>query len=123
MHITRVVVWMLALASLGGCVSQYQGNEKSSFYVVPNGSIVTLNQELTYPPEVVGVYFQHGAIELVPAPVLVIHVAAPAVQHAEVPAEVPQRPAPSGFLPESQAIAHPAQHHRVGRETAETEPP
>jgi len=62
MRITRVVVWMLALAGLGGCASQYQGNEKSPFYVVPNGSTVTLNQELTYPPEVVGVYFQHGAI-------------------------------------------------------------
>lgn len=56
----RKALLLFTVLLAAGCVSQYAGNEDSPYYVVPAGSILTLNRELTFGPEEVGVYFQKG---------------------------------------------------------------
>lgn len=56
----RIALLLLALLQAAGCVTQYTGNEDSSYYLVPTGSNLTLNRELIFGPEEVGVYFQKG---------------------------------------------------------------
>lgn len=58
----RKTLIMFSFTLLGGCVTQYQGDEKSPHFVVPAGSTVILHRELQYPPDEVGVYFQNGKI-------------------------------------------------------------
>src|SRR5213592_4491213 len=53
---------------------------------------------------------EHLAVEFIAAKIFVVHVTAAAVEHAEAAAQVPQRPAPSRFLPQFQAVPHPGQH-------------
>jgi hypothetical protein len=53
---------LITVVLLGGCVTQYQGNEASPYFVVPAGSTLTLNRELTFAPEEVGTYFQRGQV-------------------------------------------------------------
>src|SRR2546427_8850451 len=59
--------------------------------------------------------FQHLPVELPPAKLFVLHVGAAAVERTEGAAEIPHRPAPAGFLPEFELVAHPGQHDRVRR--------
>jgi len=56
----RTLSILLLLVLTAGCVSQYQGNEDSPYYVIPAGSSITLNQDLTFAPDEVGLYFQGG---------------------------------------------------------------
>lgn len=58
----RHLIPIVAVLLLGGCVTQYQGDEKSPYFVVPVGSTVKLNQELAIPADEVGVYFQGGKV-------------------------------------------------------------
>jgi hypothetical protein len=58
-----LVVFFPLAALLAGCqTASYQGNENSPYYVVPAGSRLTLNQELTIPPEATSVYIQNGQV-------------------------------------------------------------
>src|SRR5262249_31869162 len=59
---------------------------------------------------------EHGPVELVAAEGGGGDVGAPAVEHPEVAAQVPQGPAPPRLLPQRQAVAHPGQDDLVRRE-------
>src|SRR6266481_359101 len=62
MRVVLLVFFPLA-ALLAGCqTTSYQGNENSPYYVVPTGSRLTLNQELTISPEATSVYIQNGQV-------------------------------------------------------------
>src|SRR2546423_4171117 len=63
------------------------------------------------PPE----KLEHSPVQLVPFEILVTHVPAPAVEHAEGAAQVPKRVPPSRLLPEREAVRHPRQRHPVRR--------
>lgn len=51
---------LITLVVLGGCRLSPTRDEASPFYVPPAGSRLLLKQELTIPPEMVGVYIQGG---------------------------------------------------------------
>lgn len=54
---------MLAVVILlGACQTSYQGNEDSPYYMVPVGSTLILNNDITIPPYKAGVYIQGGQI-------------------------------------------------------------
>src|SRR5262249_22012885 len=59
--------------------------------------------------------FEHAAVEFVAAPVFVANVFAFAIQNSERAAEAPQRPAPSGLLPEAEKVTHPGERYGVRR--------
>lgn len=54
--------FVFAAAALLTACQTYQGNESSPFYVVPAGSHVLLNKDLTIPADRVGVYLQNGKV-------------------------------------------------------------
>jgi Prokaryotic membrane lipoprotein lipid attachment site len=60
----KSLVILGAAALVAGCqtTARYQGDESSPFYVVPSGSRVVLNRELTVPPEQTRVYIQNGRV-------------------------------------------------------------
>jgi len=60
----RVMLIPLAIvALLSGCQTvSYEGNENSPYYVVPAGSRLTLNRELTIPARELGVFLQDGRV-------------------------------------------------------------
>jgi hypothetical protein len=59
----KPVVIPLLAALLASCQSAaYEGDENSPFYLIPAGSSVTLNRELTIPAEQVAVFLQGGEV-------------------------------------------------------------
>ena len=58
---------------------------------------------------------QHLAIELVTPEIVIGDILTAAVEYAEASAKIPQCPAPAGFLPQLQAVAHPGQYDSVRR--------
>jgi hypothetical protein len=58
------MIFCAALALvLSSCQTRsYLGNESSPYYVVPAGSRLTLNQELTIPSDELAVYMQNGRV-------------------------------------------------------------
>jgi len=55
---------LVFLAFLASCqTSRYEGNEDSPFYLVPVGSVLTLNQDVEIPPHRVGIILQDGQIK------------------------------------------------------------
>lgn len=55
-----MVLALLATGSSGCLTGRYEGDETSPYYLVPAGSRLTLNQEVTIPPDQVGVFLQNG---------------------------------------------------------------
>jgi hypothetical protein len=62
MRIVLLVFFLLATLLTACQTTSYQGNENSPYYVVPAGSRLSLNQELTIPPEGTSVYIQNGQV-------------------------------------------------------------
>jgi hypothetical protein len=59
----KILPPVLALATLTACQSaRYIGDESSPYYVVPVGSRLVLNRDLTIPANQVGVYLQGGQL-------------------------------------------------------------
>lgn len=60
----RKFLRLAALAiALGGCqTTSYLGNEDSPYYVVPAGTRLILERELTIPPEQLAIYVQNGRV-------------------------------------------------------------
>lgn len=60
----RVQIACAALAAaLAGCqTASYLGNENSPYYVPPAGSRLTLNQDVSIPPDQLAVYIQNGRV-------------------------------------------------------------
>lgn len=60
MRVTVVVAGIAVV--LAACQTPYQGNEESPYYVVPAGSRLILNKELSFNPDQVSVYVQNGKV-------------------------------------------------------------
>lgn len=59
----KPAVIALLAALLASCQSAaYEGDENSPFYLIPAGSTVTLNRQLTIPAEQVAVFLQGGEV-------------------------------------------------------------
>jgi hypothetical protein len=56
----RRVLWVSLLALLGGCAHHDLGDELSPFYTPPAGSRLLLQQAVTIPAEMTGVFIQGG---------------------------------------------------------------
>lgn len=60
----RRLVLPLLIVSLAACqTARYEGNEDSPYYLVPVGSVLTLNQDIEIPPHRAGVHLQGGQIQ------------------------------------------------------------
>lgn len=58
----RARIACAALAAMLSACQTYAGNENSPYYVVPAGSRLTLQQELTIPPDELSVFIQNGRV-------------------------------------------------------------
>jgi len=60
----RRLLLPILLVFVGSCqTTRYEGNEDSPYYLVPVGSVLTLNQDIEIPPHRVTVFLQDGQLK------------------------------------------------------------